>query len=242
MSNERTAAVRLFQSGDALSRIHGWRPLKGDPLSGLVNEKGWACLHVVVQKLLGEGITQAPQDLYDQVMIFENPGAIVVCQDGDKVGLVRSYRFTAERLASLAESNKNYLQRLAQEERWDELLQSLGRWQWELPRGLAPTAEGLDLQKFILASARVEASEEGGFQIDNARICGRVNPNSTFFAHSQYVVRGDIVRVGTNRPEQLELIGKAQLFGKDELRQLTDAGEFDDGLSLAAFALSGYAF
>ena len=242
MSNDKTGAVRLFYPADASSPLHGWRGLKDNPLLGLVNPKGWACLHVIVQKLIGEGNTVVPRDLYDQVLIVENPGAVVVCQEGNKVGLVRSFRFTAERLHSLAHANKDYLLRIDGEDRWDELLQSLGRWQWELPRGLSPVSQEQDLQRFILDTARVEADEEAGFQIANARICGRVNPNSTFFTHAQYVVRGDIVRVGANSPEQLELIGKAQLFGKEELRRLAEGHEFDDGLSLAALALAGYAF
>jgi hypothetical protein len=235
----KIGGVRLFTPADTFSSVHGWRALRQNPLRGLVNPKGWACLHIVVQKLCDGAVLQ---DLYDQVLIVENPGAVVVCRQGALVGLIRQFRFTAERLADLSDANSTYLRRLIEEDRWEELLATLGRWQWELPAGMSPAASGLPLAQYIKETANIEADSEGGFEIFNERICGRINANSRFFAHPQYVVAADIKRVGETKPEALELIGKARLFDPPGLRKLAEAGEIDDALSLGALALAGVAF
>lgn len=243
MNKQPQGKVRLFQAADEGKPIHGWKPLlAGTPLLGLGNPKGWLVPHVVVQKLSNadNGATDNGfKDLYDQLLIVENPGAIVVCKKEEKVGMVANFRFTAERLPDL--QSADYVARLVQQNKLEEVLLSLGQSKWELPRGLSPLGSESDLTKYILATAKVESSEEGGFEITNARICGRVNANSTFFAHAQYVVSADITRIDKNRPEQLELIGKVRLFDKREIRQMIDSGEFDDGLSLAALAVASFA-
>lgn len=65
--------------------------------------------------------------------------------------------------------------------------------------------------------------------------------NATFFLHPQWVVLAEIESAGEARPENPEIIGNSRLFTRADLRGLVDAGELDDGLTLAAFALAGIA-
>jgi 8-oxo-dGTP pyrophosphatase MutT (NUDIX family) len=233
----RPASIRPFSDADTGTSINGWKSLPA-PLSGLVNTKGWGAIRIVVQKILESTEGGARQDLYDQVLLVENPGAVVVCLSDERVGLVSNFRFTGNRLTD----DSDYVKLLTQENRWAELLESLGQWHWELPRGLAPVAAETDLKSYITRTAKMEAKEEAGFEIVDPRICGKVNANTTFFAHAQLVVSASIAEVGESNPEPAEFIGAMRLFSKSELRQLTEDGGFDDGLSLAALAVAGYHF
>ncbi len=69
--------------------------------------------------------------------------------------------------------DSDYVKLLAQEDRWEELLESLGQWHWELPRGLAPVAQETDLKSYIIRTAKMEAKQEAGFEIVDAHICGK---------------------------------------------------------------------
>jgi hypothetical protein len=234
--------------------LNGWKT-KGleDPkagrLHGFVNDMGFALMHVVNQKAAGDGW----QDLYDQFVLFENPGAIVVCTDGeDRVGLIQNYRLVGDRLQSVMERLKNpdtgkydfsaYAKTLRDKQLFAHALDGLGENVWELPRGLAPAGETADIAAFIRKVAAIEAKEEGGFDIADARIRGKVNANTTFFPHPQYVAEGKIVARGANRPEELEMIGKVKMFTPEELRRMSDADELYDGLTLACLAKVGYDF
>lgn len=203
----------------------------------MVNPKGWAALHVVIQRLLStQDEDEKLIDLYDQLVLVENPGAIVVCCLNSRVALVQNFRFTAERLID----QPDYVRRLAGENRWNDLLSSLGRWRWELPRGIAPPCEDEDIERCVTRCAQLESLEECGFEIENARICGRINPNSSFFVHSQYVVSCDVKRRTESSPELFEMIGSTQFFDRGGIRELIARGEFEDGLSLAALSVSGF--
>jgi len=101
-------------------------------------------------------------------MIVENPGAIVIAQSEDsRVGLVRNFRMTGKRLF---QAGSKYIQRLHDEDLWSEMLACLGTWSWEAPRGLTDDPNEEDLEKFILKTAKVEASEEGGFKLVDMQI------------------------------------------------------------------------
>ena len=227
-------AGRLLAESDLATSVVGWKP--GTQGAGsLVNSKGWALLRVVVQKAIDGRL----KDLYDQPLIVENAGSIVVCTAGDKVGLVQNYRLTGTRLL---EAGAEYVKRLNQEERWDELLATLGQWQWELPRGLSQISKETNLYQFVIETAKAEALEESGFSVANARVVGMVNANTTFFAHSQYVVAADIVSAGKNKPESLEMLGGTQMFSACELRRMADASLLQDGLTFASLALAGFHF
>lgn len=212
--------------------VVGWLPTS-QGVGGIHNPKGWALLRTVVHKMV-DGILRA---LYDQPTIVENVGSIVICQLGDRVGMAQNYRMVGERL--LPHAGALYIQRLQSEKRWEELLSKLGRWSWEAPKGLAPGETQEDLEDFILRTAKLEALEEAGFTLRDARIVGRVNANPTFFAHSQYIVHAHIESVGNSKPEDLEIIAGRKFFTMDELRELNNRGEFDDGLTLAGLALCG---
>lgn len=232
--NQRDGEVRLLQEDDLGTSIVGWKSTSAG-VNGLINSKGWALLRVVVQKVIDDHL----KDLYDQPLIVENAGSIVVCTAGDKVGLVQNYRFTGKRIL---EAGVDYVKRLNEEGRWDELLATLGQWQWELPRGLSQVNKETNLYKFVLDTAKAEALEESGFAIANVRIAGMVNANTTFFAHSQYVVTADVVSIGENKPESLEILGRTQMFSAREIRRMTDTSLLQDGLTLASLALAGFHF
>lgn len=232
---ERPGSVRLLMADDLPASFVGW---KSPPVGtgGIVNTKfGVALLRVVVQKLV-EGRLK---DLYDQPIMIENAGAIVVCEVGDRVGLVQNYRFVGERLVDLG---AGYVKWLYDEGNFEVLLATLGRWCWELPRGLSPGHDSADVRKFVLATARAEALEESGLKLSNVRIVGRVNANPTFYAHAQYVVHGRVVGKGSNHPEAAEMLGATKLFTAPEIRELVDRGELDDGLTLASLAVCGFHF
>lgn len=259
-SRQRPLRQRPFISGDYGSMNAFGKPLVGwkrdgleEPggikLDGFVNDLGFALMHVVNQKAVG----RAWQDLYDQFVLFENPGAIVVCTDGDgRVGLIQNFRLVGDRLQEVMERLKNpstglidfsgYVKTLRDKKMFGQALAALGEYVWELPRGLAPAGEAADIAAFIRKVAAIEAKEEGGFDIADVKLRGKVNANTTFFPHAQYVAEGRIVARGANRPEELERIGKVKMFTPERLRQMADADVFYDGLSLACLAKVGYAF
>jgi hypothetical protein len=230
----RPGGLRLLTGADLEGPVVGW--LRGSEGEGsLVNKRGFAMLRVVVQKLIDGKM----KDLYDQPVIVENAGSIAVCRVGGRVGLVRNFRFIGRRIV---DAGVEYIRRLDEEGRWGELAESLGLWQWELPRGLTHLTEETDLERFIIETAKAEALEESGFVIENPQILGMVNTNPTFFPHSQYVVSADIVSKGENQPEDLEILGRTELFSPRELRRMAGMGELQDGLTLSALALAGIHF
>ena len=228
--DEKPGAVRPFLSGDR----QDWMPIGGDAYQGFANPRGWALVHAVVQKAANEG---SLRDLYDQFLMVEDPGTIVVPRIGQKVGMVQNYRFVGERLLP----DIDYVRKLVEGNLWAEVCASLGTWKWELPRGIGkPPDAGVDLRHFVLAAAKVEADEEGGFEVTDERICGRINPNSTFFPHAQYVVAARVTKIVPSSPEERELIGRAQAFSRNEIEDMIEKGQLDDALSLSALVVSGF--
>ncbi|MCR4279037.1 MAG: hypothetical protein NUV81_04040 [bacterium] len=215
--------------------VVGWLPTAGpDGIGSLHNPMGFACLRVMNVKNAEDGSSQA---LYDQTLIIENPGAIVIATTEDRrIGLVQNFRMNGERFFS---AGSDYVRQLHADNRWSELLETLGGWSWEAPRGLTTDPYEEDLERFVLKTAKAEALEEGGFIIGNTRIVGQVNANTTFFAHPQWVVHATIIAKEKAQPEDLEMIGKAKLFTVEELRKLAKDGKFTDGLTLAGMALCG---
>lgn len=240
MKRARGGSVRLltkedFEKQNAFGKpLVGWRPTSQGE-GGLYNQAGWSMLRVVVQKI-ADG---QPLDLYDQPMLVLSAGAGVVCQAGNKVGLVQNYRFVSPRIL---EAGREYVKRLNEENRWEELMASLGEWKWELPRGLSPLTGEADLAKFVLATAKVEAAEEAGFTLKDARIVGTVNMDTTFYPHPQYVVHGRVVAAGQKKAEDLEIIGQTRLFTGEQIREMATRGEIDDGWVFAGLGLAGFRF
>lgn len=213
----------------------GWKSASaGD--GSLVNTRGFAMLRVVVQKLM-EGKLE---DLYDQPMLVENVGSVVVPILDEKVGLVESFRMTGERIIA---ADPNYVANLNKNARWEELCATLGQWAWEVPRGIPPTKV---LEKFesdeelALATARLEALDEAGFEMVDTRVVGRVNVNPTFFAHSQFVVSGRVASQKKHQPEDLEIIGKTRFFAPETIRAMVDDGNLQDGMTMAALSAAGF--
>ncbi len=235
---ETTGSVELLteqhldQQNQWNKPVVGWLPTS-QGLGGLFNPMGFALLRVVVNKVAGD-IKAA---LYDQPMIVENAGVIIIAQMGDKVALVRNFRMIGPRL--LPDAGASYIKKLNETKSWSKLLDSLGRWSIECPRGLAPGNGEEDMEAFLIRTAKLEVLEEAGLTIKNAKVVGNLNANTTFFAHAQMVVLAEIISIGEANPEDLEIIGGVDLYTMAELRELNDSGEFTDGLTLAALALCG---
>ncbi len=213
--------------------VVGWNPIS-EGFGGIFNPRGWAFLRVVLWKMLkGEKVS-----LYDQPVIVENPGAIVIVEYNGRIGLVQIFRMVGDRV--LPKAAGDYISQLNEKKLWSQLLENLGRWTWEAPRGLIVDTAVEDLEPFVLKTAKMEAAQEAGFQISEMRIAGMINVNSTFFVHPQYVVYGKLQRHGRADQENLEIIGNSRFFTMKELREMNSAGQFDDGLTLAALALCGF--
>ncbi|HCC23827.1 TPA: hypothetical protein DF272_06665 [Candidatus Falkowbacteria bacterium] len=241
MTEPKNAGVGLLET-DHFNLTNPWgKPVVGwketsQGFGGLFNPQGWAALRAVLFKLAPESLKQW---LYDQILLVENPGAIVIMELDGRIALTRNFRMVGERL--LPEAAGDYIRRLNEERLWNVLLDTLGRWMWETPRGLINDPKSQNLEEFILRTAKVEALEESGYRLKDVRIAGRVNANSTFFAHAQYIVYGKIESQGEAKPEDLEMIGNSKLFTLDQLREMNQTGEFEDGLTLAGLALCGFA-
>lgn len=245
IDKEKAGNVRLLEHED-FSRVSyhkdaeknpkslvGWQPASQGEGS-LANLMGFALMRVIVQKVIDGKL----EDLYDQPILVENTGAVVVPVVGDKIGLIQNYRFVGERIQT---ADPSYVKSLNDEQKWGELAAALGAWRWELPAGISPLQGGKSLEEVVLAAAKLEASEEAGFVIVNARIIGKVNFNPTFFAHAQYVVMGEIASRGEQSIEDEEIIGGVNLFSPAEIRGLIEDGDLDDGRSLSSLALAGIA-
>lgn len=235
----KKGSIRLLQRKDFEKQSHfggplvSWKPTSQGE-GGLYNPRGFSCLRVVLTKEVDE----EQVGLYDQVMLVEDPGAIIVCTAGEKVGFVQSFRMVGERLPI---GEDKYVSGLNKRALWGELLSFLGQDKWELPRGIAPVS-GTDPIQSALAIAKQEALEEAGWQMKSAEVIGKINTNPTFFAHSQYVVRGFLEAQQEQAPEDLEIIGNVKFFTPTEIRDEVTAGTINDGLSLSALAIAGISF
>ena len=237
---EKLGGARLMSADDHARENHLEEPLLGwfnttQGERGFVNPRGFAALWIVVQKLIDGQMC----DLYEQPIIIENPGVIIVARQHDKVGLVQNFRLVGERIRQVG---TDYVSHLDQEQLWHELARQLGELKWELPQGIPPQVSGDDrpLDEVILAAADLEALSEAGFSLANRQIVSRVNANPTFFAHAQYVVSADVTAVGKQEPEDHELIGQVRFFSRQQVRELVTSGQLDNGLTKAALADTGF--
>jgi hypothetical protein len=253
--------------------VVGWVPTS-QGVGGLMNPMGWAMIRGVLWKRDG---TAPAIPLYDQPVIVEKPGAIVIARMGDRIGMVKQRRMTMPRPSmfkrppnadgvdlqigdgkwilltpeqaarmdlrpgeQLVHPGNEYMTMLDEQQLWESLLSMAGEWKWEAPRGLIQGDPGsMDLKEFVLKTAQIEASEEGGFKIVDARLVGTINANPTFFLHPQWVVEAEIESVGDARPENLEIIGGSQMMSMRQLKSANGNREFDDALTLGGMALCG---
>ena len=237
---EKAGAIRLVVGKDFRRENHFGQPLIGWlPISqgfGDAIRRGFAAIRVIIQKNINGKLV----DIYDQYVIVENPGSIVVCRMGDRIGLVENFRMVGDRIVVSVPTD--YIKELDQAELWEDLFASLGNAQWETPRGIVPANDASNLNDIVLRAARIEAADEAGFHIANARIAGHFNWNPTFCVHPQYVVVADIESQGRQNIEDREIIGGTRFFTAAEIRQMADDQILTDGLTLGALALAGFHF
>ncbi|MEX2008228.1 MAG: hypothetical protein WD850_01970 [Candidatus Spechtbacterales bacterium] len=222
---------------DNKTPLVGWKATS-EGVGGLFNPRGFASIRAILWRFVkGE-----KNPLYDQPIIVENPGAVVIVVHGEKVALVRNFRMVGERI--LPKAFAGYVRQLDEQKLWGRLLQSMGKWRWEAPQGLIQDelpVEGENLEEFVLRSAKTEALQEGGLHIQRARIVGPINWSPTFCAHAQFAVLAEFVSQENATPEDLEIIGGMRFFSPEEIRDLNTAGELDSAMTLGALALCGIA-
>ena len=156
---------------------------------------------------------------------------------GNKIALTQNFRMVGERI--LLNAGSNYITEINKKSLWEKLVKSLGQWKREAPRGIIQNSNETDEIKFVLHTAIQESLEEAGVHIKNMKLMGRLNTNSTFFAHAQYVVMAEVESIEKAKPEEFEAIGNMQFMDMHELKKLAKTGEFDDGTTLGAMALCG---
>lgn len=129
-------AVHGSVTGPHGGPVATWVKMKGAPNDrAMYHRNGVALLWVVHRKPGPDGqLTR----LYEQPCIVENPGAIVVVlDDRGRIGLVQNFRgVRGPRLKGVPVSN--YIRTVDEQNRWGELVKTLGQWTWECSRGLAP--------------------------------------------------------------------------------------------------------
>ncbi len=239
MTEERPGRVVLLGEDHFVkaASVIGWGP-NSQGVGGIHNKRGWALLRLMEERFRDGEF----QPSFDRIIIAETAGSIVIAQVGDRVGLIRNYRMTGERLPFEGDA-ADYIKYIDENQLWEELVASLGQWRWECPRGQIPPnpdAEGNEsIEDFVIKTAKMEALDEAGYEIAGARIVGRLMMDSAYFAHAQYVVHAKIKSIGDASPEETELIGGSKLHSMSEIRQLVEAGELDDGLTLGALAMCG---
>ncbi len=231
--------------------IAGWKAVPGEGVEVRANPRGFAQAWVAVPiaakpKNPDEGSSPAFVPGYEQPILIEDLGTIIIASDAEgRVALVNNYRFIGPRLADAPPSG--YVRNLLEGDRWRELAEGLGQWNLECPRGMldpskaasSPMQVGGDVSGFVKGVARVEGLEEGGLELEDLRLVGWMNTNTTFFAHPQAVVTARIARINKQEPEAFEHIGALQLLSPAELRARIDAGTLIDGVTLAALSICG---
>lgn len=218
--------------------IIGWG--ESDQCYGKVNPKGWASIFGMVWR---EGDDGQPEYLYDQPLIIENEGVIVVLrhEDGQRLLFSEVFRPIGERIAILR--FKKYVRKLEARNWWPALFGSLGRWQFECPMGLIESEdlEGHDgdIQQIVIAAAVREARAEVGAEITNARIVGRLTPTTTFIPHASWVVEATVTSLQGQVPEKEELVRPPQWVNRSQLSQLSMEGAIWDARTIAALSFAG---
>jgi len=164
-----------------------------------------------------------PGEEYDRPenAAYKNSVFIVVPQLGQYVVLERNFRITGENFFPSAISN--YIKEPQSKEPEGKLAELLGAWCWEAPQGLAPPMfKEETFESFVARTAKLEALEEAGLRIEDAKIAGLINGKPSVFTCSQYqhVVRAKIWPDNNPSPDKLESIDNKKLFTIKELREL----------------------
>ncbi len=148
------------------------------------------------------------KNLYD-LWIVDNPPAAAVAALDDRgyLGLVHIWRPVTEMRVSPRRVS----------------LSELGRWRWELPRGLADPDEALDM------AAIREGSEELGCVLTSPRILGYYHGNSSYIPRPIPLYLANAGRRVDHGHDEHEGIRHAEFFSPEEVRAMILAGEIDDG-------------
>lgn len=148
------------------------------------------------------------KSLYD-LWIVDNPpaAAVAALDDRGHLGLVHIWRPVTEMRVSPRRVS----------------LSELGRWWWELPRGLADPGETLD------QTAIREGSEELGCVLTSPDLLGYYHGNSSYIPRPipLYLAKAGC-RVEHENNEH-EGIRHAEFFSPEEVHTMILAGEIDDG-------------
>lgn len=218
------------------NRAVTWKPITNCLQSWHLAAKGFAVLWTLRRDADGN-------PTHDQPVFLENPGVTIIVRRGDTIGLIREWRATGHRIVK---NRSNYIEALRAQNLWQQLAHSLGRYEWQAPRGIAPacTEESVSQsqEEYILGLAALEALEEAGLTIAHARlVSGEFNTNTSWFAHTHQVVLADVKSVAANRPDAEEDIqGGIEFFTMAEIREMIRQGEFTCGTTMAALFMCGF--
>ncbi len=203
----------------------GWLPIPELPGASRANPKGWALIWIAFQKeMVVDGIKKLVG--YEQPVIVEAPGALVVVRDGKgRVGFVEQHRAHRPRLdrAMSGQDGLGYIKLLMQEALWGALMESHpGSVLLELPAGLvdpADIAPGRDYEDLVRRIGEREAAQETGFTVRVTQVfTDSVNPNPVFFLHPQNVVVGKLEAIGHANPDPEEAIKGRRWLTPEEIR------------------------
>lgn len=93
-------------------------------------------------------------------------------------------------------------------------------WELEIPRGLSNKNETLS------ETAKREAMEETGYQIDEPVFLGLMNPDSGILSSSVAVFYAKASKITCSSQEKTEAIAKIQAFSKEKIKNLLNNGYY----------------
>jgi hypothetical protein len=223
--------IRSMRHGDEAHIEMGWRPMLVNPRS-YANPRGWAVLWVVVEQTRADGSVYQ----YEQPTVIENPGVYVIFRDiQGRVALQQERRLCTDR--QLVNTDLSLVRNLLRNDRWNDLIQTFGTWQWQLPRGFPPhdlKVEGLDfIGAFVTAVSRL-AHEEIGVSVSAIQLLShRVFGNTVFDVHPQYIATAEAgwMSHSLSLPEHIRPV---QWLFPTQIRKLIYNNELQDARTIAA--------
>jgi 8-oxo-dGTP pyrophosphatase MutT (NUDIX family) len=162
-------------------------------------------------------VREGGENVYDLWIVDNPPAAAVAALDHrGYLGLVHIWRPVTEMRVSPRQFD----------------LTELGRWRWELPRGLAEPDESLG------HAAIREGSEELRCALTSPRLLGYYHGNSSYVSKPipLYVADAAVGPRTDYRHDEYEGIRQARFFSPAEVRTMILSGEVDDGYVHSACA------
>lgn len=104
----------------------------------------------------------------------------------------------------------------------------IGEFQWALPRGFAESPD-------VLETAQIELLEELGATASSMRLLGQLTPDSGLLSNRVSVVIANVDSISDRY--DTEEVSEIQWLPAERIFRMVDAGEIEDGFTLAALFL-----